>query len=289
MTSLRLPREIEVPLFVPLAQVPGPQPPLVVGQGSLLRPPVAGRDVAPPHQDLASFVQLDLLAGHGLADRSATGSKGVGQADDGRRFGHSVPLRDDIAQPLPELLGAGVKCRPSRKESPELPAESAADVAKGPPATQPVLPGAAVEQFGQRRAAIAGGLVPLDLVPQQFQDAGNGRQHRDSIPANGRDDLRGIEGVEKEGLATQQGRHENAHHLAEDMAEGQQAQEADGMDRSRPLGILADLVFEGSQIGQQVPVGEANPLGLRRGPRGKHDLGQVVAGDLAGVTPVRGR
>ena len=90
-------------------------------------------------------------------------------------------------------------------------------------------------------------------------------------------------------MASKQRRHENAHHLAEDMAEGQQAQEADGMDGSRPLDIFPDLGLEGSQIGQQVPVGESNPLGRRRGPRGKHDLGQVVASDLTGVAPVRGR
>ena len=223
----------------------------------------------------------------GLPIEPRPGRKGWAKTDDGSGFGHSVALHDGIAHPLPEIFGAGVERRPSRKEGPELPAEAAADVAKGPPATQPVLPGAAFEQLGQRRTAIAGGLVPLDLVPQQLQDAGNGGQHRDPFPPNGRDDLRGIEGIEKESLAAQQWRHENAHHLAEDVAEGQQAQEADGMNRSCPLDIFPDLGFEGSQIGQQVPVGEANPLGRRRGPRGKHDLGQVVASDLAGVTPIR--
>ena len=113
---------------------------------------------------------------------------------------------------------------------------------------QPVLPGTAVEPVGQRESGVSRSLIPLDLVPQQIQDAGNGGQHRDPLPANGGDDLRGIEGIEKEGLPAKQGRDENARHLTKDMAEGQQAQEPDGMYRSRPFRVFPELGFEGVRL-----------------------------------------
>src|SRR5262247_1529125 len=130
-------------------------------------------------------------------------------------------------------------------------------------------------------------VIAFDLFAKSFELARHGRDHRDSLVFDRGDDFGRVERMRKENFAEEQSRHEHSHKLAEDVAQGEQAQKPDRVKWALELQVFVDLGFEWSDVGQQVAVRQANTFRLRRRARSKYYLGQVVCADL--FIPIRRR
>ena len=71
-------------------------------------------------------------------------------------------------------------------------------------------------------------------------------------------------------------RDERRHRLAEHVTEREQVQEADWCERPRVFRVLRDFAFDGNDVRQDVPVGEHDPLRVRRRPRRENDLDRLA-------------
>ena len=77
---------------------------------------------------------------------------------------------------------------------------------------------------------------------------------------------------------------EESQKLSEDVAQGQQVQEAQGMEPLLVLPMLSDLALNRFEVRQHVAVGDHNSLRFGSRSRREDDLKHVVAGDLrAGI------
>src|SRR5690349_13831900 len=89
-------------------------------------------------------------------------------------------------------------------------------------------------------------------------------------------DLRRLVRFEKIDFAAQQLGNEDSHQLAKHVAERQQTQEAKGMHESLPARILLQLVFDRSEVSEQVAVRETNTFGFGSRAGGENDLYKIV-------------
>src|SRR5208337_5245609 len=102
------------------------------------------------------------------------------------------------------------------------------DFAEDPPAAQKVLAGGGLEPTAKLLQPSVVLEIALNLLFQRLQHARNRNQHRDSLTADGGDNLGGFERVLKNDRAAHELWEEHAEKLPEDVDERQQVQEADG-------------------------------------------------------------
>ena len=76
--------------------------------------------------------------------------------------------------------------------------------------------------------------------------------------------------------ARQHRRHERPHRLSEHVAERQQIEEADRQKRPGPLPVLRDLPLDRHDVGEDVPVGDDDALGVGGGAGREDDLRRIV-------------
>ena len=268
--------EVEVARRVHLADVAGAQPAFVVCNRLYIAAPVARRDVVAAHEDFAALVELHFLAGQRLPDGAAPDLERVVDADERRRLRHAIALHDRIAEPPPEDFRRLVQRRAADDESPELPAELPVEAAEQPPPLQEVDVLGGLQLFVKHVTFAARRVVALDLLAQRVEEARHGDDDRDAVLLDSGDDLRRVERVLKVDFAAEELRHEDAHELAEDMAERQQVEEADRVEGPFPLAVLVDLALKRAEVRQQVAVRDDDALRLGGRPRREDDLGDVV-------------
>src|ERR1039458_3900966 len=142
-----------------------------------------------------------------------------------------------VSWAMPESCGLAFEGGAAADHGPKLPSEAAAQVAEGPPAAQKVLAlGSSVARGKILATAPAIGAVvttdieiAFDFLLQRLDHARDGHQHGNAFPADRRHDFGWVECVfEHDGRAQQRGK-KNSQELAEDVAQRQQVQEANGM------------------------------------------------------------
>ena len=192
----------------------------------------------------------------------------MAQGDDGRGFGQSVALHDEVAEVGPELLDIGRKRRAAGNEAPEFPSEHAMNAAESPPAQRPMP--ASLRCGGGFREAMH------HEIAQHFEDFRHG-DHRGNfsrldLPS---DLLRAGSGHEDDGNGNQR-RDEQRERLTEQMAQRKKIQDAQRLEWSGVFLILGDLARDGLQIRQQVAMGDDDAFRLGRGAGGEDDFGDVA-------------
>ena len=211
-----------------------------------------------------------------LSNRSTTDLERVVDADQRGRLRHPIPLDHRDADPLPEGLQLLPQRRSPADNRPELPAQPVVKPAKDPPSPPVAVARRSLKRTLERAAPA--GLLQFEQQPlvKRPEDARHRRQHRDSLlPDSGKNPTRS-QIVEEVDLCPHQRRHEEAHHLAEDVAQWQQRENPQGMDQLLVPAVGVDPLLQGAQVGEQVGVGQADPLRRCRRSRGEDDLGEPV-------------
>ncbi len=115
-----------------------------------------------------------------------------------------------------------------------------------------------------------------DVIFEDLEDLRHAYQDGDATLADLANDVVGRVAAREEDQARQHRRHERPHRLPEHVAERQQVEKADWQKRLCPLTVLGDLLFDGNDIGQYVPVGDDDALGICGGAGGEDDLCGIV-------------
>ncbi len=181
---------------------------------------------------------------------------------------------------MPEGLDRLIQRRATGDESDEAPAEAPVQIAEHPPANEEVLAVGGLESAAELVELALRSVAALDAVLQCLQLPRHCCCHADPFPAQRYADLSGIKGAGEDDFASKQLRNENAHHLAEDMAEGQEAEKPHGMEKTCQPPVLFNLAFERVEICEQIAVCQADTFRLRRRPRSKDDLDKIIFPDL---------
>ena len=121
--------------------------------------------------------------------------------------------------------------------------------------------------------------IPLHGIAQQLELARDGDDHDDPLPADRVPDLARLERGGEVDRGPQHRGNENAGELAEDVGQRDEAQEAQRPRQAREPRMLGDLVLDRLQVGEHVPVGQADALRLGGGAGGEDDLEEVAAGE----------
>ena len=93
------------------------------------------------------------------------------------------------------------------------------------------------------------------------------------------DDLGRVQRILKEDLAAEELRHEDAHELPEDVAQRDEAEEAERVHDAFPTHVLPYLLFERREVGEKVRVRQHDAARLSRRSRSVDNLDDVVAAD----------
>ena len=169
-------------------------------------------------------------------------------ADDGSRFGQPVALDGGVSQASPEFFGHAVERGPSGNECPELPAELAMHAPEDPPAVEEMLSLRRLKPPPKIFQPAFIFQIALDFLFQRLQHARHRHQHRHALAPDGANDFARLERILKDHGAAHQLRQKHSQELSEHMAQGQQVQEANGMDQAFVLQIFLDFRFERRDI-----------------------------------------
>ena len=86
----------------------------------------------------------------------------------------------------------------------------------------------------------------------------------------------------KDGFAADERRDEEPHELTEDVAEGNEVEEAYRVDQSFPAQVFLHLAFDRGDVGEQIAMGQAYAARFVCGSRGVDDLDRIICGALFG-------
>ena len=128
-------------------------------------------------------------------------------------------------------------------------------------------------------SAASDGEAGEQVGAQEMQDAGDGDEDGDALAADEVGHAGGVELIGEVDFGGEEGGDPEAHELAEDVAEGQGVEEAQGMEAAFVAAIFGDLVFDGLEADEDVAVGVDDALGLGGGAGGEDDLEGGVEGD----------
>src|SRR5487761_52142 len=177
-------------------------------------------------------------------------------ADERCRFRHAVTLTHDESQAAPENRSFRIESRSAANHHPEFPSELPMEPPEAPPTAEKSIACRRVKVLPEGESMSGSLDVTLNFVAQRFHDAGHCHQNRNSVTADSLENFRGIQSVQKMHGSAQKRGNENAHELAEDMAQRHKVQKADGMKKPFVLLIFLNLRFEGSEVGLNVHKGE---------------------------------
>ncbi len=245
--------------------------------------PGGGGDGCAAHQHFAVRTQFHLAAGQWLADGSRCHVEGVVEGNDCGGFSHAVALHQDKADRIPELFERSREGAAAGDQRPELEAEGAMNVAEAPPAQPGGNTGRGA--FGAGGALGEAGQGGFKVGLDQRVQPRHGGQHGDALAADGLNDAGSDQAAFEVKLGLIDGRNPEAHGLAEDVAQRQGVENAQGMDEALVAQIGLRRFRDGSHAGQHIAVGEHDALGIAGGAGGEEDLergGGGEAGDGAG-------
>ena len=118
-----------------------------------------------------------------------------------------------------------------------------------------------------------------DVLAQHVEDLRHADQHRHAARLDQADDVVRVEAAREDDRAAHHRRHVGRHRLAEHVAERQQVDEAQRMERPRVAAVLHHLALDRDDVGHHVAMADDDALRLGRRARGEDDLDDVVARD----------
>ena len=232
---------------------------------------IPARHVFPSHQDLAVVGDAHLDAFDRRADRSLARLERMIQRDDRRRLGQAVSLDDGEPHAPPELLEVRRQRRGAHDKRPELHPERGVDAAIAPPASGIDMPaGGASADSGHARTACSRSTSSIFGTQTSTEtrralisfrmSCGLKLRVKMTVPRHHRRDVGG-------------------HRLAEHVAERQQVQEPQRVERPRVFAVLQNLALDRDDVREDVAVADDHAFRLRGRARREDDLGDVVARD----------
>ena len=252
---------IEDSSLVQLPDVAGSEPALVQDvTGLALGGQVLGGDILSTDQDFAIRSQTNLLAPERTSQGASPRSKRVVDGHDRTGLGQAVPLDHRITKLRPPLFLPRLKPGPAHDHGPELPAEHPVHPAVFPPA------GGHPRQPAPRHMARGHLDAGADPALQIGQDPGDRNQDGDPVAADAAQDRGRMEFGGEHCGATQDDGNKEAQRLTEHVAQGQEIQETNRLERPGVFPVAVDLTGEGGQVGADVPVPVDDTLGRSRGP-----------------------
>src|SRR5262249_45825554 len=152
----------------------------------------------------------------------------------------------------------------SGDDRPKLPSQQPVDSAETPPALQELL------VLGDR-PELADGIHRLAFQPvlERFDHAWHRDQHGDALAPYGGNHLAGLETLREKHRTPNQRGDEDAHELAEHMAQGHHSQKTYRMEDAFVFAILGKLSLNGTDAGQNVAVRQHYAARIGGGSRGK--------------------
>ena len=128
--------------------------------------------------------------------------------------------------------------------------------------------------------------VPLDFLLQRLHQPGDCHDHRDAFGLDGPHQFGGIQGVLKKDRPRQQLRQKDPQELPKHMAQRQEIQKPQRMEKPFILQVGRDLPFQRFQVGQNVAVRYDYAARFGGCTGGEHDLDDIVARYFEGDRPV---
>ncbi len=116
------------------------------------------------------------------------------------------------------------------------------------------------------------GVCSFKMGFEEGQDAGHGGEDRDPLGADELDEARRRQPALKVKFSLEDGWNPEPHGLAEDVAERQRVQNAQGMDKALVAHIRLGTFFNGTHAGQHVAMGEDDAFGIAGGAGSKENL-----------------
>ena len=113
-------------------------------------------------------------------------------------------------------------------------------------------------------SAASDGEAGEQMRAQELQDARDGDEDGDALAADEVGHAGGIELLGEVDFGGEDGGDPEAHELAEDVAEREAVQEAQGMDPALVAAVFCDLVLDGLEGGEDVAVGVDDAAAARR-------------------------
>src|SRR5256714_13753345 len=108
---------------------------------------------------------------------------------------------------------------------------------------------------------------------QKIKHARNGDERGGALLLYGANDFGGIAGRFENYRGAEERRNKQSHELAEDMAQGNERNEAQRVKPTLVFAILIEATLQRLEIGQKIAVGENDAAGLGGGARGVQDFG----------------
>ena len=206
--------------------------------------PISRGYAAAANQDFAVRRQFDFAPRQNFSNRSFAQAKRMIHADDGSRFRQPIALDGGVSQASPELFGHAIERGPSGNECPELPSKLAMHSPEDPPAVEEMLSLRRLKSPPEIFEPAFIFQIALDLLLQRLQHARHRHQHRHSLAPDGANDFARLERILENHRAAHQLRQKYSQKLPEHVAQGQQVQEANGMDQAFILQIFLDFCFQ---------------------------------------------
>ena len=261
--------DVQLTGLVEAADIAGVEPAVREGGARFLRRvEVLARHVLAPHEDLSVVGDADFDAGDRLAHRAARGAQRVIQRHDRGGLGQTVALDDEEPRTSEEGFQFRIERGGTDDDGPKLEAEEPVRAAIVPPAPGPVEAG--------RRRLLRFGHSPLEVVAEHLEDLRDADQHGDPPGSNLRDDLLRREAAGEDDRPRQHRRHERRHRLSEHVAQRQEIEEANRLERPRVSSVLRELVLDRDDVRQDVAMGQDDALRFGGRTRREDDLGDVV-------------
>ena len=226
-------------------------------------------DTIPPNEDLPVTRNPDFLAADHFAERAASYAEWVVHRHHRARFGETVALDHEQADPGPKGFCLRVQHGATDNKGPEFQSEGLMDI--------PVTPPPAERPARFRRNGFGSNIVPLDISPQAFENAGHADKDRNPLLPNRLADHTGVQPCHERRRAFEEEWDEDAHGLPEHMAERQQVKDSDRLEGLGPFLVPVDFLSNRVKVGTDVAMKMDHSLGLGSGSRGVNDLDHIVA------------
>src|SRR5271156_2115703 len=139
------------------------------------------------------------------------------------------------------------------------------DFAESPPAQKKVLLLRAREIFLKLLQLAITFHLPLDFALQRFDESRNGHQHGNTLVANHFNQAGRLERINQDHGAGEERRDQDTQHLAEDVAQWKQIQEAQRVKNALVVKIFLDFTLDGLDVGKDVAVRDHHAARFCRG------------------------
>src|SRR6266849_7970619 len=190
---------------------------------------------------------------------------------------HAVALNDGITHALEKVLGFIRKRRTTGDKGPKLPAKAAVDSAKHPGAPEKFSALRVFKSAVQPLRFVLAFEFPLDSRMKKIKHARNGDERGGAFLLDGANDFGGIAGRFENERGSEERWNEQGHELAEDVAQGNERDEAQRVKPALVFAIRFDAPLQRLQVRQKIAVRENDPARIGRRARSVKNFGNGAA------------